>query len=399
MPSDAVPAACRHRRRLGAATLVAVVVWVAGCDPHDIGDPNRTTTADVIWQAALPALGPPALDASSVYFSLRDHRIAALDRETGAVRWIANTRITGTNLVTQDVPVRVGTIVAFGDLYLFGYDAASGKERWVFGTAPPDSDPPGVGIYPFVADTSHIFAGSAVGVAYAIDAETGAQLWRADLMPGEDHQVRIAAVRGGTVWLNVRYEAPEYIAYHARLYALDATSGQTIWTFELARSGPRGNSIQDVALTDGPAPQIVASFADGRVVALDGASGAPLTTIPAPPNRTATDDTRILGIAWPLVVASTTAPDALQAWDLTTGTAQWATASDRGSIVGRDALAIDRDLAVACYITSIGAYDIDTGLRRWLRVLPDDAICAHAPLTSGDTMFVGGWTAAYAIRR
>jgi outer membrane protein assembly factor BamB len=392
---------CRVERRprflASAVVIVAVGLgigsWSAGCRVSDPFDPNKPRTADVVWQVSYPAFGPPALDDSSVYFALRDHRIMAVNRADGAIRWAAYSGTAGSNLVTVDSPVRTNDVVVFGDEYLFGFEPMTGGRRWIFGQT--GGTEPRVGVYPFKADGLRIYSGSAVGSAFAIDAATGTQVWRTDLIPGTDNQVRIMSVRNGVVYLTLRYNGPRY---RGSAYALDATTGASIWSFELPTQNGSPNATRDGILAgDSLGSLFLVSFDDGRIAALDALTGALRWTIPA---MSLQNDDRRMTASGKILVATSTAPDLIAGYDLATGTERWRTLSDQGSAgLGFGKVSSDADLAYVVFTNGyIAAYDLQTGARPWVQTAPL-GFFVDAPLVGQDTFFLGGNLAVYAIRK
>jgi outer membrane protein assembly factor BamB len=350
--------------------------------------------AHVFWQAPITALGPPALDDSSVYFSTRDHYLAAVNRRTGDVRWVAYSGVSG-DPRARDTPVRAADVVVFGDEYLFGIELVHGTRRWVFGKT--GGVEPRVGIFRFGSDGTRVYAGSAVGAVFAVDAATGQQLWRSDLLPGTDHLTRVDAVGGGRVYAIVSFDGPFYVE---RVYALDTTTGDVIWTYDRGRS----SLARDALLTSsGPAGSLLLLALDnGRIVALDAATGSEHWTIGPVAVGTALDDRRMTVSGGVLVATSTggTATDFIAGYDFTTGQESWRVLSDQGSAQGNlGRVTSDNTLAYITFTNGvIGAYDLRSGVRRWLRRAPV-GFFVSAPIISHDTFFVAGYDAAYAIAR
>jgi outer membrane protein assembly factor BamB len=377
-----------------------VCSMVAGCTSCALLQPDATAglqTVHVWWSASIPALGPPALDDHLVYFTLRDHRFAAVDRATGAIRWITPSGIPGSNLVTQAVPVRTASTVVFGDYELFGVDTATGSIVWIFGSKLATD--PGTGVYVFKTDGAHIYAGSTIGSVFALDAATGALLWRDDLMPGNDSQARIMAVRDGRVYVYGRYGGPRY---SGRVYALDAADGTVAWSFDRPRVSPLlATGTVDGVLTEPDAlgqSLFVASFFDGAIIAFDAATGTPRWTIPGVSSDTMAWESHWLAASGNSLFVTFPGPDLISVFDLVTGEERWTQRSDRGSPFDQEP---STDATLGFVILSdgtMGAYDLNTGQRRWLRQAPT-GFFDSAPVESHDTLFVAGWDAAFAIQR
>ena len=386
-----------QRRYAIRSTVIASgsLAMIAACRLQDNVNGALAGPASVVWQAPVSALGPPALDDSTVFFALRTNSLAAINRATGATRFIARTEQMADPdlpLTVQDTPVRAADVVVYGDWYLYAFDARTGVPRWRF------SGGSGVGVYPFRTDGTRIFSGSTQGTAFAIDAATGGQLWRADLLPGTNHQVRILALDSTRVFLVVRYNAPRYIG---RVYALDAATGAVVWSYQPEDDGLTINSPQDMILdqSDPRRPLLLVAFEPGNIVALDAVTGLPHWTIPRL-TLDYLDDRRMTVVQGVLVASSSTPPDKLVGYDVETGVERWRVFTDQGSVgMGQGRMSHDASLAYAVFTSgAIGAYDPLSGRRVWLR-RPPMGFFINAPVISGDTFFLGAWDAAYAIRK
>jgi outer membrane protein assembly factor BamB len=385
----------RLRLALGLS-LAGVISASAGCHLADANAPNVARTASVIWQAPEQALGPPALDDSSAFFALRDNRIAAINRRTGAIRWAMPSGPDGYALTVQHSPVRAADVVVFGDEELFAYDAATGARRWTFSRS--GADVPRSGIYPFKTDGVNIYAGSDIGAAIAIDAASGQQRWRTDLLPAAtDEEVRVKAVGDGRVYVNLKYNGP---FYSGRVYALDAATGTELWSYEFTPPTGLLNATWDAVLaTDNTGRSVLAvSFYEGRIVGLDAQTGAVRWTIPRLSTVTTRDDPRWMTASEGVILATSTQPNLIAGYDVATGVQLWRTMSDQGSAADVP-LTSDADLVYVCFWNGVlAAYDVATGQRRWLRTAPT-GFFPDPPAISRDTLFLGGYDAAYAIRR
>jgi outer membrane protein assembly factor BamB len=366
----------------------------------DAPSPNEPRPAAVIWQASVRAMGPPAVDENSVYFSTRDHTLAAVNRATGAIRWIASSGISG-DPPARDTPVRAADVIVFGDEYLFGFEPGTGKLRWVFGKS--GGLEPRVGIYPFKTDGTRIFAGSVIGAVFAIDAATGVQVWRTDLFPGSDNQVRVIAVRDGLVYVTVRYNGPFYVS---KVVVLETTTGAVRWTYESGRSSLAGDVL--LPPPNEPRQLFLVVLDDGRIVALDARTGDLQWTIGSLAVSTGGDDRRMT-VSGDVLVATSTRngasdangfPDVIVGYDLATGDERWRVRSTQGSAMpnlGR--VSSDAELAYIVFTNGVlGCYELLSGKVRAL-VRPPLGLFDGAPTISHDTLFVGGWDAGYAIRR
>ncbi len=179
-----------------------------------------------------------------------------------------------------------------------------------------------------------MYAGSVVGAVFAVDAATGQQVWRADLVPGTDNQVRVIAVRDNRVYVTILYDGP---FYSGRVYALDAGNGTTLWKYDLGRLSLARDAILDAPSVAGSA--FLAASDDGRIAALNVSTGGRLWTID--PIIREPDDRRMTVSGTVLVATSTggtkvtdgtTVTDFIAGYDFTT--AREAVAGAVGSRLG-----------------------------------------------------------------
>jgi outer membrane protein assembly factor BamB len=332
-----------------------------------------------------------------VYFTLRDHRFAAVDRATGAIRWTTPSGIPGDNLVTQHVPVRTASTIVFGDDELFALDPATGSIVWIFGDKLAVD--PGAGIYAFKTDGARLYAGSAIGSVFALDAATGALIWRDDLMPSDHSQARIMAVRDGRVYVDGRYDGPRYAG---RVYALNAADGTVAWSFDRPKVGPLlWTGTIDGVLTEPDAlgqSLFVVSFFDGPIIAFDAATGAARWTVARVSSDTTTWEVHWLAASGNSLFVASPGQDVISVFDLATGQERWITRSDQGSPYDIPPAA-DADLGFVVFSNGyMGAYDLNTGQCRWLRQAPS-GFFDDSPRASHDTLFVPAYDAALAIQR
>ena len=201
----------------------------------------------------------PAVYRGVVYFTSYDGHLYAVASDTGKLRWTFATagerRFEATHLhgfepaletmpdvfdVYLSSPAIWHNRVFFGssDGNVYALDASSGAPMWKFKTNDV------VHASPAVAN-GMLYIGSWDSYFYALNAATGKQVWR--FKTGEDHaihnQVGIqssAAVADGTVFFGCR---------DSHLYALDARTGQLRWAFPthgswvVSSPAARGSSV------------------------------------------------------------------------------------------------------------------------------------------------------------
>ena len=152
--------------------------------------------------------------------------IYAFDRMTGAVRWKYRVDQRG---VASDV-LRLGSnayAVTLGD-ELLCLDLTTGKAKWTFHSSFSSHDFHWTST-PSLTDERIYFAGLD-GVIYALDPQSGKQIWKKDL--------------GARVTTSVALRGNDLYAGTAKrhIYRIDTTSGEVLSDFE-AEAEPRGHII------------------------------------------------------------------------------------------------------------------------------------------------------------
>jgi outer membrane protein assembly factor BamB len=202
------------------------------------------------YQANGPINSSPAVAGGAVFFGSRDNTVISLDRLTGELRWQVGTGADmawewggeGWDFFTSSPVIVDGTLViGSGDGNVYALEAATGAELWRFATAGR------VRSSPAVVD-GVVYVGSADGRLYAIDFETGEQRWRFDTEGvsllsadfGYDRKTiqSSPAVVDGTVFVGAR---------DGRLYAVDAGTGSLSWQVDEGPSWVGSSS----AISDG----------------------------------------------------------------------------------------------------------------------------------------------------
>lgn len=381
-----------------AATAVTVTIaglgWPAGCRISDVDGP--VAVAHVFWNNGIPTLGPPAWDDSSIYFATRAHSVVAVNRQTGLVRWTAHCCVTGDWVTTRRTPARTANVLVFGDDDLAGFDAVTGVQLWRF--TDDNGQVVRAGVVPFSADGGRVYTGSYVGAAFAIDATSGSVLWRTDLVQDTSAQVRVHAARDTCVYLSVRFKIGTF--YYAKVYALNAATGSVLWSYDVGAS----SLARDIVLTPVPASTqlLLVARDDGSVVALATSDGSERWTATHPVQPGPSD--RRISVSGNTVIASATPTtaglDLLVAYDLSTGTELWRTASEQGSVEGYyNSLASDQEHMYAMFTNGVlGTYDLLSGQPISFRRAPS-GIFYGAPAISHDTLFLAGSEGAFAIAR
>ncbi len=213
-------------------------------------------TGQLHWRFATNAevSKKPFVKDGILYFSNANDSVLAVSTDSGKLRWVQHrTPAMGMEIAGHSgVTVWRGKVYAgFSDGTVAAFDAASGEERWqpvdlaadaemVLGQIPEYLDLDTTPIPGYVEGTPAIYVASYAGGVYALDAETGVQIWAN------------SAVRGATSLLH--WTQPEHTERGSRamvparsyliaatgtsgLWALDTGSGEEIWRQRLPRGG------------------------------------------------------------------------------------------------------------------------------------------------------------------
>jgi outer membrane protein assembly factor BamB len=295
----------------------------------------------------------PAYDSNRVYFGTQDHRVVAVDRVSGAVRWQANTGNTASAVTAGKNLLVVGNVVVLGDVDLYAFDRGTGALRWTF--RPNDFDAPGG--HRFCADSSTIYASSFYGFVYAVDAQSGALRWTAQVPGGPERTATSdPVVSDGVVFVGVWHETHPLTG---GLAALDAASGDVLWVHEFTPVAATHDSysLGGAAIYGS---LVIASAADGRVYGLDRASGDVRWVAPGVDGYPY-NDLRGLALAGSTVVLSSWSGTA-QGLDAATGAVRWSTPLSLASM----STDVATDGRIALFSTSeVIAVDVATGAIAW----------------------------------
>jgi eukaryotic-like serine/threonine-protein kinase len=331
---------------IGSSPAVVAGVVYFGSEDDKVYALNATTGA-LIWSVPTggAVLQSPAVVNGVVYVGSADHMLYALDAATGALRWSV---LVDANFATFDSThpsgnVNAGTLgssptVVGGTVYvvssgipggpvyepyfLYAYDATSGTLRWqtrmTTGVCPPVFD-----ICPWAAPAvanGLVYVNNwATSQAQSFNATTGAFVWAADFAqrsfspPGAMAGVTSPTVVNGRVYAAVCCATAGLPLPDTSVYALDATTGATLWLGD-----PNGAILSSAAVADRIyAPRYAA------VTAIDPATGAVVWSTP--------NSEHILSspaVANGVVFASSLV--ALYAYDATTGAQLWSGAYGGG---------------------------------------------------------------------
>lgn len=213
------------------------VVYASGSGDPGLIHAIDTDTREQLWEFQPAGYVSSALVVvqDTLYFGTWGKRFYALDRETGDPRWNRDIghRFGASAPTVVDGTVYVGTsgdgplVVSgpedeeqFESGALLALDSETGDREWAYDEF---GERENVTSSPAVAD-GRVYFGSERGV-HALDAKTGEPVWKRSI---GTHPESSPAVVDGTVY----YGAPSDTEADtpATLWALDAASGETLWT-------------------------------------------------------------------------------------------------------------------------------------------------------------------------
>lgn len=254
-------------------------------------------TGDLLWQhdAGSPVQYAPLVGDGAIYvptISEGGRKIHALDAESGVELWVASQYFPFDTGWESGIGAALAddTLLAIGDEgELHALDSQTGETVWSFrGDVRTDTPPVPIG------DVVYITASN---TAYALDLETGAELWKfstgmfpargfAPVIEGgmyffspDDHAYGLDIASGEQAWIfgldsmantvPVVSEGMVYVASeYGALYALDQQTGDEVWIL-----GPSDNMLQSLEVADGV---LYLESSDGYLVALDAMTGQEL---------------------------------------------------------------------------------------------------------------------------
>jgi outer membrane protein assembly factor BamB/mono/diheme cytochrome c family protein len=214
---------------LCASVLSAVAFVAVGCgsshDGHVVPSGAAPETADThdSWPA-------PNVD-------LANTRVASSSIDSGnvgklGIAWAQPIELTGSFGVMSATPIISGGVVYTQDMAsnVAAYNLSTGKRLWKTDFNAPDEGPNGVTI-----GYGRIY-GATSDFAFALDAQTGREIWRSEKMTRNDHEgIDMApAVFDGTVYVStVPGNAKAFYAGNGQgvVWALNAETGAVKWKF------------------------------------------------------------------------------------------------------------------------------------------------------------------------
>lgn len=374
----------RLRRRalnVPAALSAAALAFVCGACSDIFGARDRAPS--LVWRTPLEAKMStsdelPATDGERVYAIAGG--MVTFDARSGAIVWTYGLTFT----VPKNVTVRNGRVMAAEGI-AFALDAATGKELWRF---TPDSHS---GFGESTADDRAFYFGTASHRVYALDQNTGALLWSRDLGPDWKYpgHVKGAAVSGDTLYVSAEqyYAQNGYIAT-GWIFAMDRRTGEILWWYQ----NGDGTDLRNVSASPTIAGNLlVASDLKGNsFFAIDRFTGLEVWRVKGAPGRFGPGFSPLVVDGIVYVASNDTF---VYAVDVHTGQVRWKTrtaASNRGfAVCGDRIFAGWLGLSVLDRHTGREIYRSDEESTEY----PTSGFVAH-----GDRVFMLGNRAAYAYR-
>jgi outer membrane protein assembly factor BamB len=165
-----------------------------------------------------PPAGGIAVAFGRVYVNTFEHKVYALDQETGAVVWSSPTS-TGTTTQESGASVGFGTVYVGSDDGLYTFNAATGKAGWVFPLPSPALESSAVIHYDVgVGNPGLVMIGTNDKTLYAINANNGSRVWSYTANTPQGFRNVVVA------------EKRAFINDFTAITALDGNTGTLIWT-------------------------------------------------------------------------------------------------------------------------------------------------------------------------
>jgi serine/threonine-protein kinase len=379
--------------QLAVPTLFIALLLVGACTEA----PSASTGGRVTWKlSGSSAAVAPAYNETTVYFGGDAHETVAVDKSSGKLRWRTPTGATGGfGPSTQGFNiVLAGGVAVMGDIDVYAFDAATGALRWMF--RPAIGTEPGMGR--LATDGVMIYAAAPDGEVFALDAQTGSLRWSAQT-PGDSTSAYDPVVGAGVIYVEVkRFTLPATGA----LVALDPSTGAIHWVHEFLPDtvGQYAGGIGDAALYHGT---VITSIEDGRVFALDTATGATVWVAPRVhqlPPVGGWNDTRRVAVAGDIVVVGS-GTGIIVGLDAATGAERWRNTPVRDVSADLSPAATDDSTAYMNFAADLVAFNARNGAVLWQSGLVPDVGGEHwpKPAIDGDRLYVGGVHGFYALRR
>ncbi|UCE38296.1 MAG: PKD domain-containing protein, partial [Thermoplasmata archaeon] len=237
-------------------------------------------SSELNWPSSPPLFleGPPLTIANNhIYLGLSaipdpggqgGSMIICLDETTGDLIWSVNLADLG--LDYMHVPLTVANNMIFGCSanQLFALDESNGDLLWTFYNNRPawfESAPAVLNGKLFIGcDNTHMF--------YCLNANSGSIIWQTSL--GANYSFTAPALAYSKVFVGAnevitQNDTTEYVD---PIFALDQDTGEVLWRYDISTAVVSSPAVAD--------NKVFNSFYDGRICALDAATGSVIWTFP-----------------------------------------------------------------------------------------------------------------------
>lgn len=355
-----------RRAMRGAAALLAATFFMS-CSDSPVST-RGSAPGSIAWRVA--DIRSPfdatdlASDAQRVYAYRDGLSISAVRLADRAIVWTAKADETFDNNFSPRGLTRCGSAVVFGSAAaLYGVSPDDGSRLWRW--RPSKGGQLGYST-PRCNGTIVYFGTGRPMFIYAVDANSGAELWSSDfaLDPASNGFVWTPRFSDGVVVGCTR----EFTRDHTGMIAaVDAATGARLWQYTWSAQAPTTDAscASPMSAAGGIA---VGAADDGRIFGLDLRTGELRWTAPRVPGYTSSiTDQRPTVIADSLVIAGS-GSGVITGYDLTSGAERWRTVDPKGAIysVIMDPFVAGNGVAIAMNTGGFGlAFDVSTGRRRW----------------------------------
>jgi eukaryotic-like serine/threonine-protein kinase len=338
---------------------------------------SYTVTAEdggtVVYRVKIDIEVPDVLN--DIFLTVSGDKLLALDAETGIKKWeFVGKSITPSPAVVNGI-VYFGSRVGFDDI-IFGLDVKTGVQKWQFNNSSDFgsySNPPT--IVDGVIYLAKISNSPKSTIMYAVDIAKGTLLWKFLIPASGTSDVTInasATVANGIVYFS---------SYNYTLYALDAKTGTSKWTYT-----DKTFSYTNPAIVDG-----ILYFSASSIIAFDASTGTKKWEVP---NIYARGITLNNGILYGAMSDNVSKVQSISAYNAQTGTLKW----DYKNAAQPSALSTV--LKGLIYFTGdtgdkVVALDIATGTKKWEAV--SSAYATEGPTAANGLVYVASDKNIYAL--
>jgi eukaryotic-like serine/threonine-protein kinase len=339
---------------------------------------NYTVTAEdggtVVYKVKIDIDVPDALN--DIFLTVSGDKLLALDAETGIKKWeFVGKSITPSPAVVNGI-VYFGSRVGFDDI-IFGLDVKTGVQKWQFNNSSDFgsySNPPT--IVDGVIYLAKISNSPKSTIMYAVDITKGTLLWKFPIPASGTSDVTInasATVANGLVYFS---------SYNNILYALDAKTGTSKWTYT-----DKTYSYSNPAIVNG-----ILYFSASSLIAFDALTGTKKWELSGVSTRGITIDNGILYGA--TVKNNDATTHAISSYDAASGTVKWeyklASQASALSTVSKGLIYFTGDTG-----DKVVALDIKTGTKKWDAV--SSAYATEGPAVANGSVYVASDKKIYAF--